>query len=416
MVITTRAAARDPRDDAAGTHTSAAPARAPQAATAPAPGAPGGEAPPGLKGLVVTRTELGDVHGREGFYHYRQYSAIELAERRSLEDVWHLLLFGELPDEEARTAFVARVAPLRHLPPEIAEVLPTLVRSGRHGGPLDGLRTALSLVGAARGMQSLYDADPASRLEDALVVGAVTPTLAAALHRLGLGLAPVSPRDDLSFAANYLWMLLGAEPTAGQVRAIERYLIATIDHGFNASTFTARVIASTGADLAACVVGAIGALSGPLHGGAPSRALDTLDAIGSPERIDPWIREHVLAGDRIMGFGHAVYRTEDPRSRMLRGVAEEFGGDLVAFAMRVERRVVELLAELKPGRELHTNVEFYAGVVMELCGLSREMFTPTFAVARTIGWTANILEQATDPRIIRPSARYVGPPAPQPVP
>ncbi|MCK9924399.1 citrate synthase/methylcitrate synthase [Frankia sp. AgPm24] len=374
------------------------------------------EAPPGLKGLVVTRTELGDVRGREGFYHYRQYSAIELAERRGLEDVWQLLMFGELPSEQARAAFAARVAPLRHLPPEIIEVLPTLARAGRQGGPLDGLRTALSLVGASRGMRPLYDVDAASRLDDALVVGAVTPTLAAALHRLGRGLAPVAPRDDLAFAANYLWMLRGAEPTAAQVRAIERYLICTIDHGFNASTFTARVIASTGADLTACVVGAIGALSGPLHGGAPSRALDTLDAIGSPERIDPWIREHVLAGDRIMGFGHAVYRTEDPRSRMLRAVAEEFGGDLVTFAVRVERRVVELLAELKPGRELHTNVEFYAGVVMELCGLARDMFTPTFAVARTIGWTANVLEQTADPRIIRPSARYVGPPAPQPVP
>jgi len=211
-------------------------------------------------------------------------------------------------------------------------------------------------------------------------------------------------------------MTTGVEPTELQVRAIERYLICTVDHGFNASTFTARVIASTGADLIACVVGAIGALSGPLHGGAPSRALDTLDAIGGPDRIDPWIREHVLAGDRIMGFGHPVYRTEDPRSRLLRGVAEEFGGELVSFATQVERRVVELLAELKPGRELHTNVEFYAGVVMELCGLAREMFTPTFAVARTLGWTANILEQARDTKIIRPSARYDGPPAPQPVP
>ena len=196
----------------------------------------------------------------------------------------------------------------------------------------------------------------------------------------------------------------------------------TVDHGFNASTFTARVIASTGADVAACLVGALGALSGPLHGGAPSRALDTLDAIGTPDRIDPWIRQRVLAGDRIMGFGHAVYRTEDPRSRMLRGVAESLAAEdagaerLVTLAEQVERRVVEILAELKPGRELHTNVEFYAGVVMALCGLPREMFTPTFAVARVVGWSANVLEQALDSKIIRPSARYVGPPPPQPVP
>ncbi|KQM03720.1 citrate synthase [Frankia sp. CpI1-P] len=372
--------------------------------------------PRGLKGVVVTQTALGDVRGREGFFHYRQYSAVELAERRSLEDVWHLMVFGELPDTATRAAFAARVAPLRRLPAGLDELLPGLARAGVSGGALDGLRTALSLAGAARGTAPLYDTDEAARVDDALFVGAVTPTLVAALHRLAHGLAPVAPRDDLPFAANYLYMVTGAEPTAAQVRAIERYLICTVDHGFNASTFTARVIASTGADLVACVVGAIGALSGPLHGGAPSRALDTLDEIGSPERIDPWIREHVLAGDRIMGFGHAVYRTEDPRSRLLRGVAEDFGGELVAFAVQVERRVVELLAELKPGRELHTNVEFYAGVVMELCGLPRDMFTPTFAVARTLGWTANILEQATDSKIIRPSARYVGPPAPEPVP
>jgi citrate synthase len=176
------------------------------------------------------------------------------------------------------------------------------------------------------------------------------------------------------------------------------------------------VIASTGADVVACLVGAVGALSGPLHGGAPSRALDTLDAIGARDRIDPWIRERVLAGDRIMGFGHPVYRTEDPRSRMLRDIAEQFGGPLVDLAVEVESRVEAILAELKPGRELHTNVEFYAGVVMELCGLPREMFTPTFAAARVVGWSANILEQAQDSKIIRPAARYIGAPAPQAVP
>jgi citrate synthase len=211
-------------------------------------------------------------------------------------------------------------------------------------------------------------------------------------------------------------MLTGSEPDPQRARAVEQYLISTIDHGFNASTFTARVITSTGADVAACLVGAVGALSGPLHGGAPSRALDTLDAIGTPDRIDGWIRERVLAGDRIMGFGHPVYRTEDPRSRMLRGIAEGFGGPMVEFAVEVERHVESILAELKPGRELHTNVEFYAGVVMELCGLPRTMFTPTFAAARVVGWSANILEQARDSKIIRPAARYVGPAAPVPVP
>jgi citrate synthase len=373
------------------------------------------DVPRGLKGVVVTETRLSDVRGREGFYHYRQYSAIDLAERRTFEDVWHLMLLGTLPSVEERERFAGRTLPLRRVPDALRPLLPALAASGR-GGQLDNVRSAISAAGAVRGMRPLYDLDPGERLDDALFVTALMPTLLTALHRLAAGLEPVEPRDDLGHAANYLYMLTGRVPSPDHARAVEQYLISTVDHGFNASTFTARVIASTGADLASCVAGALGALSGPLHGGAPSRALDTLDAIGSPDRIDAWVRERVLAGDRIMGFGHPVYRTEDPRSRMLSGIAKGFGGDLVDFAHEVERRVVDILAELKPGRELHTNVEFYAGVVMEICGIPRSMFTPTFAAARTVGWSANILEQAEDSKIIRPSARYVGDPPPQPVP
>ncbi|THC46010.1 citrate synthase/methylcitrate synthase [Streptomyces sp. A1499] len=374
------------------------------------------EVPRGLAGVVVTETALGDVRGYEGFYHYRQYSAVELAQKRSFEDVWHLMFHGELPDAEQSAAFAGRTASLRHLPAEVREALPAIARAGVLSGPLSGLRTALSLFGASKGLRPVYDIDDDRRRADALAAAAVVPTLLTALYRLGQGLEPVEPREDLSYAANYLYMLTGREPDAARARAIEQYLISTIDHGFNASTFTARVITSTGADVAACLVGAVGALSGPLHGGAPSRALDTLDAIGTADRIDGWIRERVLAGDRIMGFGHPVYRTEDPRSRMLRGIARQFGGDLVEFAVEVERQVEAILAELKPGRELHTNVEFYAGVVMELCGLPREMFTPTFACARVVGWGANILEQARDPKIIRPAARYAGVEPPVAVP
>ncbi|CAM5560743.1 citrate synthase/methylcitrate synthase [Streptomyces viridochromogenes] len=374
------------------------------------------DVPRGLAGVVVTDTEVGDVRGREGFYHYRQYSAVELARTRPFEDVWHLLVHGELPDAERAAAFRAETVALRRLPDEVRAVLPAIAAGSGGSGPLAGLRTALSLLGAAKGFMPVYDLDTGQRRRDTLAAAAAVPTLLAALHRLGNGLDPVEPRDDLSYAANYLYMVTGEEPGPERARAVEQYLISTIDHGFNASTFTARVIASTGADVAACLVGAVGALSGPLHGGAPSRALDTLDAIGTPDRIDPWIRERVLAGDRIMGFGHPVYRTEDPRSRMLREIARSFGGPRVDFAVEVERRVEAILAELKPGRELHTNVEFYAGVVMELCGLPREMFTPTFAAARVVGWSANLLEQAEDSKIIRPAARYVGPGAPVAVP
>ncbi|MEU9595272.1 citrate synthase/methylcitrate synthase [Streptomyces sp. NPDC048109] len=374
------------------------------------------EVPRGLAGVVVADTEVGDVRGLEGFYHYRQYSAVELAQNRGFEDVWHLLVHGELPDARCGAAFAAETAALRRLPDAVRAALPAIAAAGGRSGALAGMRTGLSLLGAALGFRPVYDLSADRRRQDTLVAAAAVPTLLAALHRLGQGLEPVEPREDLSYAANYLHMVTGDEPDEVRTRAVEQYLISTIDHGFNASTFTARVIASTGADVAACLAGAVSALSGPLHGGAPSRALDTLDAIGTPDRIDGWIRERVLAGDRIMGFGHAVYRTEDPRSRMLREVAQRFGGPRVEFAIEVERQVEAILAELKPGRELHTNVEFYAGVVMELCGLPREMFTPTFAAARVVGWSANILEQARDSKIIRPAARYVGPGAPVGVP
>lgn len=374
------------------------------------------DVPRGLAGVVVTDTEIGDVRGIEGFYHYRQYSAVELAQSRGFEDVWYLLVHGELPDGTRRAAFTAETAALRKLPDEVRAALPAIAAASGRSGPLAGMRTALSLLGAAKGFRPVYDLDAADRRRDTLAAAAAVPTLLTALHRLGRGLEPVEPRSDLSYAANYLYMLTGSVPDPRRARAVEQYLISTIDHGFNASTFTARVITSAGADVAACLVGAVGALSGPLHGGAPSRALDTLDAIGNPDRIEPWIRERVLAGDRIMGFGHAIYRTEDPRSRMLREVARSFGGPRVEFAVEVERHVEAILAELKPGRELHTNVEFYAGVVMEQCGLPREMFTPTFAAGRVVGWSANILEQAEDSKIIRPVARYVGPGAPVAVP
>ena len=379
------------------------------------------DVPRGLKGVVVAETEVGDVRGTEGFYHYRQYNAVELAEKRSLEDVWHLLFEGELPTADERKRFVEEILPLQHIDPAAASVLPAIARAGETFLPLDGLRTAISLVGSINGMRPNIDIDHAQRRRDALLLCAVTPTLLTALHRLRHGLQPIAPRDDLGYAANYLYMLDGEVPGVERARAVEQYLITTIDHGFNASTFTGRVIASTGADIAACVTGAVGALSGPWHGGAPSRAMDTLDEIGTPDRIDDWVRPRVMSGEKMMGFGHAVYRTDDPRSLLMRSVAERLaeagtGPELVSFAKTVEQRVVELLDELKPGRSLRTNVEYYAGVVMELCGIPREMFTPTFASSRVIGWCANILEQAADNKIIRPSARYIGPPPPQTVP
>jgi citrate synthase len=371
-------------------------------------------APRGLKGVIVADTELGDVRGLEGFYHYRQYSAPELAAVRTFEDVWYLLFEGELPTLAARDEYAARIAGARHLPPELVALLPAIAAGHPH--PLAALRTALSQLAAVEHFPATYDADPETIRANALRLAATTPVLIAGLHRAAEGLPFVEPRDDLATAANYLWMIDGAEPDPHRARAVEQYLILGIDHGFNASTFTARVITSTGADLGAAVVGAIGALSGPLHGGAPSRALQMLDEIGTADRAEPWLRAAVERGDRLMGFGHRVYKTDDPRSLMLREVADSLGGDKMELARHIEATAVRVLDELKPGRRLYTNVEFYAGIVMDRCGIPRELFTPTFAASRVIGWCAHIIEQAADNRLIRPSAQYVGPPPPQPVP
>jgi len=375
------------------------------------------EVPRGLEGVVVAETCVGDVRGLEGFYHYRQYSAVELAQKRPLEDVWFLMFEGRLPATSAeREAFASEIARRRAIPPAVADVLPAIARAGDEFVPLDALRTAVSQLGATMGFRPSIDVDAATLRENAMATCAVVPTLICALWRLRRGLETVAPRPDLGYAANYLYMMHGEEPRPEHAAAVEKYLISTIDHGFNASTFTARVITSTGADLGAAVIGAIGALSGPLHGGAPSRALQMLDEIGTADRAEPWLREAVERGDRLMGFGHRVYKTDDPRSVMLREVAESLGGDKMDLARHIEATAIRVLEELKPGRRLYTNVEFYAGIVMDRAGIPRELFTPTFAASRVIGWCAHILEQAADNRLIRPSAQYVGPPPPQPVP
>lgn len=374
------------------------------------------EVPRGLEGVEVAETAIGDVRGLEGFYHYRQYDAVELAEKRSLEDVWYLLLEGRLPSATERDAFAAEVAAAPDVPAGLASVLPEIAGLAPGAAPLDLLRTTVSLLAAAEGFRPSLDVDAAELRSQAVRVCAVVPTLLTSTYRLQRGLEPVAPDPSLGYAANYLWMLTGEVPGPDHARAVEQYLISTIDHGFNASTFTARVVTSTGADLGSAVVAAIGALSGPLHGGAPSRALDMLDEIGTADRAEAWLRKAVERGDRIMGFGHRVYKTDDPRSVMLRSVAERLGGDKVELGRHIEKTAVDVLAELKPGRRLYTNVEFYAGIVMDECGVPREMFTPTFASSRVIGWCAHVLEQAADNRLIRPSARYVGPPPPEPVP
>jgi citrate synthase len=367
--------------------------------------------------VIVATTALSDVRGQQGFYHYRQYDAVDLARSCSIEEVWHLLLRGHLPDEAELAAFRATIADAQRLPAEVTEALAGVAVATPDGtSPMTALRTALSMLGGALDLTPVWDLSPEERERDAIRVAAQVSVLTAAAYRRSQGLDPLDPRPDLGYTANHLWMITGTEPAPEHVRAVERYLCLTVDHGFNASTFTARVVASTGADVAACVVAALGALSGPLHGGAPSRALDSLDAIGTPENARPWADAQLAAGHRIMGFGHAIYRGKDPRSELLRETAEELGGPLAELAVAAESAIDAALDAARPDRTLRANVEFYAGVVMHECGIPREMFTPTFAVSRAMGWTAHILEQARERKIIRPSARYAGPPPPQPVP
>lgn len=351
-------------------------------------------APPGMKGLVVADTAIGDVRGAEGYYHYRGRSAVEIARTSAFEEAWALVLDG--PDAPP-------VGPDRRVDPTVLDLVAALVAAG--ATPIEAYRGALAATGRYR---PTLDATPEDRRADAVRIASVTPTLLAAAHRLADGLAPVAPDPARGHAADFLRMVLGTEPDPRAVRALEAYLVSTIDHGFNASTFTARVIASTGSDVASAVIGAVGAFVGPLHGGAPGRVLDMLDAIGDPSGTGAWVRAELALGGKIMGFGHAVYRTEDPRSRLLHEMAQTFDDPLVARAEAVEREILAALRAHKPDAPIQTNVEFYAAIVLHLCGIGPAMFTPTFAVARVVGWTAHVLEQAAAGKILRPSSRYVG--------
>jgi citrate synthase len=357
--------------------------------------------PAGLAGVVVAETGVGDVLGDRGTYHYRGHDAVALARTRSLEAVWHLVQRGTLPDPGEERRFREQLAALRDLPAGI-----TAPAVG-DGDPMTPLRTGMAIVAAARGLRSWLETGIPQARADLEQLAAVAPAVAAFMHRTAAGLEPVPPRDDLGAAAHYLWLLDGTEPSCERVRALETYLVSTIDHGFNSSTFAARVATSTGADVGGAVLAGLATLAGPLHGGAPSRALDMLEAIGAPDRAEAWVADRLAAGERIMGFGHRVYRTEDPRAALLRDVARTLGGPLADLAIAVEGTVLEQLAARKPDRPLRTNVEYCAAVVLAQVGIPRALFGPTFATSRIIGWGAHIAEQMAENRLIRPASRYV---------
>jgi citrate synthase len=356
--------------------------------------------PPGLEGVVVAETVLSLVDGAEGRLVIRGLPLERLAGHRSYEAVVALLLdgfFDDLPEPEALARalgsarsevfglLAAADATLLRLPP--VEALRALVARIADG---DDLTTALRLIAA-----------PA--------------VLTPALLRLRRGLEPLAPDPDLGQAADLLRQLHGRVPGRAQAEALDRYLVTVSDHGLNASTFAARVVASTRAGLTSAFLAALGALKGPLHGGAPGPVLDMLDAVGVPENAPGWLEGSVARGERLMGFGHRIYRVRDPRADTLKAGLEALGAQgavepaRLRLAEAVETAALDLLRRRKPDRPLQTNVEFYTALLLEALGLPRESFTCVFAAGRSAGWIAHAREQVETGRLLRPQSRYVGP-------
>jgi len=352
----------------------------------------------GLEGVVAASTRLSHVDGERGELIIAGYPLPELAAHATFEETTWLLWHGRLPNARELDAFRTELAAMRALPAATVSLLRDCARANLDA--MDALRIAAGTI-------SLED-------DDATTIVATIPTIVAAFSRLHDGREPIAPRQDLSHAANYLYMLSGEMPDAERTRGLETYLNTVIDHGLNASTFTARVITSTGSDLVSAIVGAIGALKGPLHGGAPGPALEMVFEIGDASRAESMLRRKIEGGDRLMGFGHRVYKVRDPRADVLAVAAERLftrAGDMKLYrlAREVEATALRLLEKYKPGRRLQTNVEFYTALLLHGLGLDVPLFTPTFAIGRVSGWIGHALEQRSANRLIRPSSTYVGP-------
>ncbi len=348
----------------------------------------------GLKGVLAGETALARVDGENGRLQYRGYPIGELVERGSYAAVAELLWTGDW-NADARLACAS-------VPDEVLDVLRRLPASTN---AMDALRTAVSTWGAVRG--TLWP----PTVEQARELTAFAPSALAAFARLRDGLEPVEPDPSLGLAEGFLHQLRGTAPDPAAARALDAYFIVGAEHGFNASTFAARVIVSTHSDIASAVAGAIGALKGPWHGGAPAEVVDQLHEMGSIDQAEAWIRSTLERGERLMGFGHRVYRAYDPRAAALRGVAEgqAHAAEWLEKAVAVEEIALRVLAEFKPDYPIKTNVEYYAAAVLQGVGLPPNLFPATFALARHAGWTAHCLEQAEADVLIRPDVRYVGP-------
>jgi citrate synthase len=372
----------------------------------------------GLAGIVVTETRLSRVDGEAGELIIGGFALEELAPFATFEEVVFLLWNDRLPTKPELVEFNRELASKRELVPATISILR---ESAKRGLPtMDALRLgvdALSLIDP-----SLEDDSREANVERAKAITAAAPSIVASYWRILNGNEPIQPLPELGHAANYLYMLSGNEPHPDVVRGLETYLNTVIDHGMNASTFTARVIISTGSDMYSSMVGAIGALKGPIHGGAPGPALDMVFSLQESssesgksiqEEADAYVREVVSSNGRIMGFGHRVYKVRDPRADVLGDAAEKMfkgAGDTKIYedARAVEDVVIRVLNELKPGRNLQTNVEFYTALVLHGVGLETDLFSPTFGISRIGGWTANVFEQIDEGRLIRPRVAYNG--------
>ena len=348
---------------------------------------------PGLEGVIAGETTLSYIDGEAGRLLYRGYPIGELVHGGSYAAITELLWTGEWrPDAKL---------PCEPVPDAVMTALRALPADAR---PMDALRTAVSVWGAVTNPSWPPTAEQARALT------AFSPSALAAFARLRQGLEPVAPDPELDLVAGFLYQLNGALPEDEAARALDAYFIVGAEHGFNASTFTARVITATRADIASAVCGAIGAMKGPLHGGAPSEVVEQIHEVGTPERAEQWVRDAIENKTRLMGFGHRVYRAYDPRAAALREVAEsmEHKPDWLALAISIEDVALRVLAEKYPDRPLKTNVEFYAAPVLMGVGLKPDLFPAAFALARHAGWTAHAIEQGANNRLIRPDVKYVG--------
>ncbi|MBL9017334.1 MAG: citrate synthase [Myxococcales bacterium] len=344
----------------------------------------------GLEGIVVAETRISDVDGEAGRLVIAGHEVERLAATHTYEQaVVAVLAAGGARSIAELQLAAARVAAF--------ELVPRLGDALGQPDAMDALRTSLGHLRPT-----------GDDTADALAAIGAAPVFVAAWHRTRTGAAPIGPDASLSHAADYLRMTTGTVPSAAAVKALDAYLVTVIDHGLNASTFTARVITSTASDLISAVVGAVGALKGPLHGGAPGPVLDMLDAIGEPAVAEPWLLAELAAGRRIMGMGHRVYRVRDPRAAVLETAVRPLASRRLELARAVESAASKILRERKPDRPLAANVEFYTAVLLDAVGLPREQFAATFAVSRTAGWAAHVLEQRRTGRLIRPASRYIG--------